>query len=119
MDSRSVVGGDFRPTSGGLWTAVVSRHRWFGKAMMIWYGNSMNGWGYLLMAVGMVLFWVLLVLAVIAVIRSLGRHQQRVDALPAAEQVLRDRFAHGEIDEPEYLQRLDVLRGGARSDIGS
>ena len=31
---------------------------------------------------------------------------------PVAEQALAERFARGDIDEPEYRQRLDVLRGG-------
>ncbi|WP_406097584.1 SHOCT domain-containing protein [Kitasatospora purpeofusca] len=32
-------------------------------------------------------------------------------AWPAAEQVLAERFARGEIDAEEYRHRLDVLRG--------
>lgn len=83
--------------------------------MMNWYGNSMSGWGYALMAVGTVLFWGLLVLGVVALIRYLGRRDRPTDTRPAAEHVLAERFARGDIDESEYRQRLDVLRSGAPS----
>ncbi|MDY0814474.1 SHOCT domain-containing protein [Kitasatospora purpeofusca] len=36
-------------------------------------------------------------------------------AWPAAEQVLAERFARGEIDAEEYWHRLDVLRGSGGS----
>ncbi len=32
----------------------------------------------------------------------------------SAEDILADRFAHGEIDEEEYRKRLEVLRGQGR-----
>ncbi len=88
--------------------------------MMFWYGNGMNGWGYLLMTAGMVVFWVLVVVGVVALVRHLGRESRSVAAVavaavPAAEHVLAERFARGEVDEQEYRQRLDVLRGAAPS----
>jgi putative membrane protein len=82
--------------------------------MMWWYGNGMDGWGYTLMTVSMVLFWGLIVYGVIALVRYVGRHDRSMDARPAPEQVLAERFAHGQIDEQEYRQRLDVLRDGPR-----
>ena len=36
---------------------------------------------------------------------------------PAAEQVLAERFARGEIDADEYRQRLDMLRRAGRSAV--
>jgi putative membrane protein len=83
--------------------------------MMFWYGNGVNGWGYALMAVGMVVFWGLLILAVVALVRYPGRAAQSTAPRLDAEQVLAERFARGDIDEPEYRQRLDVLR----DDVGS
>jgi putative membrane protein len=60
------------------------------------------------------LLWVLLlVLGIILLVRLLNR---RGPAEPSqwggdsAEEVLRRRFAAGEIDEEEYRRRLDVLR---------
>ena len=32
--------------------------------MMFWSGHDMSGWGYAGMAVGMVLFWVLMILGI-------------------------------------------------------
>jgi putative membrane protein len=77
--------------------------------MMWWFGSGMNGWGYGLMTVSMVLFWVLVIFGVVALVRYLGR-QDRISAAPATpEELLADRFARGEIDEDEYRRRLDVL----------
>ncbi len=87
--------------------------------MMWWYGNGngngMDGWGYVLMTVSTVLFWGLVIFGVIALVRYLGRQDRLVAASrPTPEQVLAERFAHGQIDEPEYRERLDALRGGPR-----
>ena len=82
--------------------------------MMWWYGNGIDGWGYALMTVSMVLFWGLVGFAVIAAIRLLGRQDRSAAARPTPEQVLAERFAHGQIDEQEYRQRLDALRDGPR-----
>jgi putative membrane protein len=82
--------------------------------MMWWYGNGMNAWGYTLMTVSMVLFWGLVIYGVTALIRYPANGDRWVAARPTAEQVLAERFARGEIDEHEYHQRLDALRGGPR-----
>ena len=76
--------------------------------------NGLDGWGYGLMTVSMVLFWGLIIYGVIALVRYLGRQDRSVPARPTPEQVLAERFAHGQIDEQEYRQRLDALRGGPR-----
>ena len=87
--------------------------------MMNWYGNGMNGWGYGLMMVGMLLFWVLVVAAVVVAVRYLGNHDGRTSNAPPAqrtpEQILAERFAHGDIDDQEYRQRADVLRSRTNS----
>ncbi len=74
----------------------------------------MSGWGYALMTVSMVLFWALIILGVIALVRYLARGDRSGDqaAAPRAtpEQVLAERFARGEIDEQDYLRRRDQLR---------
>ena len=85
--------------------------------MMFWSDHDMSGWGYAGMAIGMVLFWVLIIVAIVALIRfSTSATQTRVIPAPppyteSPEQVLAARFARGEIDEAEYQQRLAVLRG--------
>ena len=82
--------------------------------MMYWYGPGMNGWGYGLMAVGMVLFWGLVITVVIVLVRFWTRGGHRAQLPPPAnspEQLLALRYARGEIDEEEYQRRLAVLRG--------
>ncbi|MFC5993289.1 SHOCT domain-containing protein [Pseudonocardia hispaniensis] len=78
----------------------------------------MSGWGYALMTVSMVLFWALIILGVIALVRYLARGDRSGEqaAAPQAtpEQVLAERFARGEIDEQEYHRRLAVLHDRSR-----
>lgn len=82
---------------------------------MMWgYGGPMGLWGFVFGAIGMVLFWGLVILAIIALIRYLtNRTRPRAGTTPpptSAEQVLAERYARGEIDETEYRRRLDTLR---------
>ncbi len=72
-----------------------------------WYGWSW--WGWLLMVMGMAVFWGLVIWAVAAIFRGPGRTWWRADR-PDPEQILAERFAMGEIDEDEYLRRLQTLR---------
>ncbi|MEW5810019.1 MAG: SHOCT domain-containing protein [Actinomycetota bacterium] len=87
--------------------------------MMFWPDHDMSGWGYTAMAIVMVLFWLLVIAAIVALVRSgTGGTQNRParQAPPfveSPEQVLAARFARGDIDEAEYQQRLAVLRGTA------
>ncbi|KAA0108848.1 SHOCT domain-containing protein [Mycolicibacterium sp. P1-5] len=87
--------------------------------MMFWYDHDMSGWGYAGMAIGMVLFWILVIVAIVVLVRfSTGNTQARTVLQPpqypeSPEQLLAARFARGDIDEAEYQQRLAVLRGGA------
>ena len=88
--------------------------------MMFWSDHDMGGWGYAGMAIGMVLFWALIIVGIIALIRFTTSATQTRDTpqfLPyseSPEQLLAARFARGEIDESEYQQRLTVLRATPR-----
>lgn len=82
--------------------------------MVYWHDNDMGAWGVTLMTISIVLFWVLLVAGIVALVRYLGRGTPN-DSFPrperrAPEQILAERFAHGEIDADEYRRRLDTLR---------
>lgn len=74
------------------------------------------GWGaWVGMSALMLLFWALVIIAVIALVRSLGGTRQ--GSPPAAdrerssaEQLLDERFARGEIDEDEYTRRGQLLQ---------
>ena len=81
------------------------------------YGNGMSGWGFPMMAGGL-LVWVLIVVGVIALLRHVIRESaeprpQHVGS--TAEELLAERFARGDITEQEYRDRLDVLRPGPTS----
>ncbi|KAF0958734.1 SHOCT domain-containing protein [Rhodococcus sp. T7] len=73
------------------------------------------GWGYVLMFVGMALFWGLLALGVGVLVHYVGRNASTPpghtpSALHGAEKLLAERFARGEIDDTEYRERLTTLR---------
>ena len=70
----------------------------------------MGAGGWFWMSLTLLLFAALLVVAVVACVRALGR--PRSEPAGTAERLLADRFARGEIDAEEYRQRLDVLRAG-------
>jgi putative membrane protein len=77
-------------------------------------------------------FWVLLALAVVAVLRWSAWGDRRPHPYPGywapgplgqpgpgrgtAEQILAERFARGEIDEDEFWQRMTALRAGRPED---
>lgn len=81
--------------------------------------NDFGGWGWVgwtLMTVGMVAFWALVITAIVLLIRYLATSRGTAVSPPpnsgsaSAEDMLAQRFAHGEIDEQEYRQRLALLR---------
>ncbi|NKY88528.1 SHOCT domain-containing protein [Nocardia veterana] len=81
--------------------------------MMMWYGTGLGGWGYGLMVAGMLIFWVLVVAAIVALLRYSGRPDPAASGRhlrgPSPQQILAERFARGEIDDEEYTRRLRVL----------
>jgi len=67
--------------------------------------------------VGMLVFWGLIALLVVALLRGFGPHRHRssgpqppADPGDQALRVLDERFARGDITEEEYRHRRDVLR---------
>lgn len=84
--------------------------------MMYWYEHDLNGWGYAWMSVAMVLFWGLLIAAFVLVVRMITRSDHPASTGPSlrtAEHLLAERFARGEIDETEYVSRLETLHAHA------
>jgi putative membrane protein len=89
---------------------------------MFWYGSGMGGWGYAAATIGMVVFWAVVIAAVIyaaaALIRHAGRSGTQSGELalpPAPERLLAERYARGEIDEEEYQRRLASLRAAGQA----
>lgn len=82
--------------------------------MCTWCGNGMWGWGIM----GMIGMWLIIALVVVGAIWIWSRSPRR-GAWPSrdAEQVLRERYARGEIDDASYQRMVAQLGGeGARSE---
>jgi putative membrane protein len=78
--------------------------------MMVWYGNGMGGWGYAMMTVSTVLFWIVIGYLAVVLVRHLRRSPEGTTGRTDPENILAERFARGEIDEQEYEARLSTLR---------
>ncbi len=80
--------------------------------MMYWWGQQMNGWGWVAMSVSSLVFLGLVIAGIVAVVRLAEARAADRPPLPTAatpRTLLADRFARGEIDEAEYRHRIDVL----------
>lgn len=76
---------------------------------MMW--NDGMGWsGWLIMSLTAIAFWVLVVLAVIALFRGTRSDPRQVRDDDDARRILDQRFARGEIEADEYHARQVVLR---------
>ncbi len=83
-----------------------------------WANQGMDGGWWILMMVGMVLFWGLLVVGLLTLWRhqhstptnSLGAPAAPAVAANAAIATLQERFARGELSEEEYARRLALLK---------
>ncbi len=71
-------------------------------------GDHMGRGWWFMMGIGWLVFLALLVVLSVVLVRHFTRGGP---ALGAAEDVLAERFARGEIDEEEYRRRRDTLRG--------
>jgi putative membrane protein len=82
-----------------------------GVATMMYYDNG-DGWGWLLMTVTMVVLLGAVILTGIVVYRHTRAGTTAPDPIRTDEpsRILAERFARGEIDETEYLDRLSRLR---------
>jgi putative membrane protein len=82
------------------------------SAMPMWGWSS--GWAWFGMAMMLVTFLALVVVAAVVVGRLLGPREPGVGSRPAersAMEILQERFASGEIDEQEFQRRRALLSG--------
>jgi uncharacterized membrane protein len=73
--------------------------------MMYGYGNDMTWW----MVVYSVLWFVLITLAITAIVVWIRRSVVPVSPASNARHILEERFASGEIDAEKYQRRIRVL----------
>ena len=80
---------------------------------MMYWGN-INGMGYGGFGFGwifMVLFWALVILGGIYLFKQLFSGSKESIAKESAQDILKKRYATGEITKEEYNDRLSVIRG--------
>jgi putative membrane protein len=81
--------------------------------MMDWYDHGGGSSGWIWMMLVMVVFWGLVIFAVVALFRGTSRSGTPSGTAPQQQdplELLDGRFARGEIDAEEYHARRDVLR---------
>lgn len=79
---------------------------------MMWGHWDAGGPGYFGMGLGMLLFWGLVIVAVVVVVRWLtGRRDPDASPRQAALDILAQRYARGEIERAEYEQKRRDLQG--------
>ena len=66
---------------------------------MRYVGDHMSGWGWAFMALGSVLFWGVLIIGIVALLRYLGGSRPfGSGGRSSAEELFAQRFARGDID---------------------
>lgn len=75
--------------------------------MMWWNNGSGYGMGWLLMGIAMIIFWVIVVVGVLALFRNSRTNRTPTQDSPL--EALDKRFARGEIDAEEYRSRKEIL----------
>lgn len=79
-----------------------------------------TGWGWIPMAIMILLVWGSLIWLGVALLRRTGAHDERATSVPATPlpptppQILAERLARGEIEPDDYHRRLEALTAPAR-----
>jgi putative membrane protein len=75
-----------------------------------WNGNGWSFGDWALMGLMMLVFWGLVIGAIIAVVRGRAGTNPGTQSSSQAMHLLEERFARGEIDADEFAARRDLLR---------
>lgn len=78
---------------------------------MMWWNHGAGAGGWIVMTLGMVVFWSILVFGVVAIFRGTRDAGSASGRTPRRDpmEILDERFARGEIDADEYHSRRQVL----------
>lgn len=79
-----------------------------------WYNQGMGGGWWVLMMIGMLVFWTVLVIGIVMLVRHYSPRGIAPLSQPrsnSAVEILKERFARGELTEEEYLRRRKLLEG--------
>jgi len=87
---------------GGMMPMMMSMMGGGGNPMMDYGWNNMMGGFGLLGWIPMLLFWILLILGVVALFRYLGGSARSDDKGRSPLDILKERYAKGEIDKKEF-----------------
>jgi putative membrane protein len=83
---------------------------------MMWgYDGFGYGYGGAGMGIGMLLFWGLIIVAIVVLARGFGARHGNSEPRPrekTALDILRERYAKGEIDKAEFEQKRSDLKTG-------
>lgn len=71
------------------------------------YGYGYDSWGWLFMLIMMILFFI----GIIIFVRYLGGEWRKGKQSETPEEILKKRYAKGEIDKKEYQEMLKEVRG--------
>ena len=80
---------------------------------MMGYGDwgNMMGWGFGILGwLFMIIFWILIILGVVALIRYLGGSGKSSDKEKTPLEILKERYARGEIGKKEFEEMKKDLK---------
>jgi putative membrane protein len=78
---------------------------------MWFWGSGAAWWGWLLGCIGMLVFWGVVICAIWYVVTHAVSSAEPARRDGAAERILDERLARGEIDSGEYVRLRDTIRG--------
>lgn len=76
----------------------------------MWHDMGLSGWGMGLGWLFMLLFWALVILGIVGLIKWL-RSPDGAGSRPSPLDILKERYARGEIDRDEYERKKRDLQG--------